>query len=248
MISNYQHRVLVVDDEALIGKAIGQLLEIEKIESVYVNSGESALERLKTAGQPFSLIISDQRMPGMQGTQFLEHARRLNPETIRFLMTGHSEMETIINAVNKGAVQRYISKPWKNDAMVQAIQYGIEQYERFLEEKALITLAKKQNAKLYELNCELMETAKTHTKELRVIDTEIESIETQLKELTPPSTLSPSMIMEELQKIIAPPGEKGQKILNNLFAQTLTNLYKNFSDLSLVNGFEMPPLDKRNSP
>ncbi|RLB93958.1 MAG: hypothetical protein DRH26_02490, partial [Deltaproteobacteria bacterium] len=109
-------------------------------------------------------------------------------------------------------------------------------------------LAKKQNAKLYELNCELMETAKTHTKELRVIDTEIESIETQLKELTPPSTLSPSMIMEELQKIIAPPGEKGQKILNNLFAQTLTALYKNFSDLSLVNGFEMPPLDKKKTP
>jgi DNA-binding NtrC family response regulator len=148
MISGYQHRVLVVDDEAPIGKAIGRLLEIEKLEYVYVNSGESALESLKKAAQPFSLIISDQRMPGMPGTQFLEHAKRLNPETIRFLITGHSDMQTIINAVNKGAVQRYIAKPWKNDEMVQAIQYGIGQYERFLEDKALITLAKKQNAKL----------------------------------------------------------------------------------------------------
>jgi response regulator RpfG family c-di-GMP phosphodiesterase len=248
MISGYQHRVLVVDDEALIGEAIGRLLEIEKLECVYVNSGESALESLKTDSQPFSLIISDQRMPGMPGTQFLEHAKRLNPETIRFLITGHSDMQTIINAVNKGAVQRYISKPWENDEMVQAIQYGIGQYERFLEDKALITLAKQQNAKLYESNCDLMETTTTHTKKLRVIDTEIEAIETQLKELTPHTTLTPSMIMEDLQAIVAPLGEKGQGILNDLFAQTITTLFNDFNDLALGNGFEMPPLGKRRLP
>lgn len=247
-MSGYQHRVLVVEDEALIGKAIGRLLEIEKLESVYVDSGESALESLKTADQPFSLIISDQRMPGMPGTQFLEHAKRINPETIRFLITGHSDMQTIINAVNKGAVQRYISKPWKDDEMLQAIQYGIRQYERFLEDKALITLAKKQNAKLYELNCDLMETATTHAKKLLVIDTEIEAIETQLKELTPHTNLTPSMIMEELQAIVAPLGEKGQGMLNDLFAQTITALFNEVNDLALVNGFEMPPLDKRRVP
>jgi DNA-binding NtrC family response regulator len=247
MISGYQHRVLVVDDEALLGKAIGRLLKREKLESVYVNSGESALEIIKTADQPFSLIISDQQMPGMPGTQFLEHAIRLNPDTIRFLISGHPFMQSIINAVNKGAVQRYILKPWKNDEMVQAIQYGIGQYERFLEDKALITLAKKQNAKLYELNCDLMETTKTHTKELLVIDTEIEAIETQLKELTPHTSLTPSRIMEELQAIVAPLGEKGQGILNDLFAQTITTLFNDFNDLALGNGFEMPH-DKRKVP
>ncbi len=248
MTSGYQHRVLVVDDDDLIGKSICRLLKIENLESVYSNSGESALESLKTAGQPFSLIISDQQMSGMQGTQFLEHAKRLNPETIRFLITGHSEIQTIINAVNKGAVQRYIAKPWDNKEMVQAIWYGIGQYERFLEDKALITLAKKQNAKLYELNCELMETTKAHTKELLVIDAEIEAIETQLKELNLHTTVSSPGTMEELQKIVAPFCEKGQEMLNELFVQAITGLFNDFNDLSLGNGFEMPSLDKRKAP
>jgi response regulator RpfG family c-di-GMP phosphodiesterase len=248
MISDYQHRVLVVDDQEQIGKTICRLLEMKNLESVYVDSGEAALAHLKTEGQPFSLIISDQRMPGMQGTQFLEHAKQLHPETVRFLITGHSDMQTIINAVNKGAVQRYISKPWANEEMIQAIQYGIGQYEQFLENKALITLAKKQNAKLYELNCELMETAKAQTKQLRVIDTEIAAIEQQLKELTLQATLSPSGVMEELQKMVTPRGEKGQTLLANLFAQTITALYKNYNDLSLGNGFEMPPPGERKTP
>jgi response regulator RpfG family c-di-GMP phosphodiesterase len=214
----------------------------------YADSGESALVYLKTANQPFSLIISDQRMPGMPGTQFLEHAKQINPETIRFLITGHSDMQTIINAVNKGAVQRYISKPWTKDEMIQAVAYGIDQYERFLEEKALITLAKKQNAKLYQLNCELMETAKTHTKELRVIDTEIQSIEAQLKELATQACLTPARVMEELQKRVTPHGEKSQTTLDNLFAQTITALYIKFRDLFLGYGFEMPPLGEKRIP
>jgi DNA-binding NtrC family response regulator len=248
MISDYQHRVLVVDDQKQIGKTIGRLLEMEKLESVYVDSGEAALALLKAEGQPFSLIISDQRMRGMQGTQFLEQAKQLHPETIRFLITEHSDMQTIINAVNKGAVQWYMSKPWADDEMIQAIQYGIGQYEQFLENNALITLAKKQNAKLYELNCELMETAKAHTKQLQVIDTEIEAIEKQLTQLTLQTTLSPPRVIEELQKIIPPPGEKGQTLLTHLFAQTITALYKSYNDLSLGNGFEMPPLGERKTP
>ena len=238
MTSDYGHKVLVVDDEAQVGKAIGRILEKEKLEYVYADSGESALESLKKAGQHFSLIISDQRMPGIQGTQFLEHAKKLHPKTIRFLITGYSEMQTIINAVNRGSVQRYISKPWNNDELVKAIRSGIGQYERFLENKNLIALAKKQNTRLYELNCELMETAKAHGKEIETINTEILSIETQLKGSASP--LSPALIMEELQAVLDPLGEKGQEMLNDLFSQTINALFNEFNDLSLRNGFEMP--------
>ncbi len=239
MKAGHRHKVLVVDDEAPIGKAVCRILEMEKLESVYANSGESALESIKTADQPFSLIISDQRMPGMQGTQFLEHAKKLNPETIRFLLTGYSETKIIINAVNKGSVQGYLSKPLDNDEIIQAIRSGIEQYERFLESKNLISLAKKQNSKLYELNCELMETAKSHSKELKAIDTEIETIETQLKNLTSHQALNPTLIMNQLQEILDPLGEKGQGMLNELFSQAINALFNDFNDLSLRNGFEL---------
>jgi len=240
MRSDHQHKVLIVDDDPMVGKAICRILAMKKLESVYADSGESALEILKTAEQPFSLIISDQRMPGMQGTQFLEHAKKQNPETIRFLITEYSEMQTIIDAVNKGSIQRYISKPWDNDELARAIGSGIRQYELFLENKALISLAKKQNAKLYELNCELMETTKVNTKKLAAIDTEILSTETQLKELPSQTPLSPAEIILELQAILDPLGEKSQGMLNDLFSQTITALFNNFNDLSLKNGFEMP--------
>lgn len=239
MTSPYPHKVLVVDDEPQVGKALRRLLEMEKLESVYADSGESALETLKSAIQPFSLIISDQKMPGMEGTKFLEHAKTLHPETIRFLITGYSQMETIINAVNKGSVQRYISKPWDNDELLVAIRSGIEQYERFLENKALITLAKKQNATLYELNCELMETAKTHDKERISIDAQIESIDAQLKGLTAHQAPGPAGIMAQLQATLAPLGKQGQKMLNDLYLKTITALYNDFNDLALGNGFEM---------
>ncbi len=240
MKANHRHKVLVVDDEAQVGKAICGILEMEKLEFVYADSGESALESIKTAAQPFSLILSDQRMPGMQGTQFLEHAKRLNPETIRFLVTGYSEMQIIINAVNKGSVQGYLSKPWDDDEMIQAIRSGIGQYERFLDSKNLIGLAKKQNAKLYELNCELMETAKIHSKELKAIDTEIDAIETQLKNLASHQALDPSQIINQLQEILDLLGEKSQGMLNELFSQAINALFNDFNDLSLRNGFELP--------
>ncbi|MCP4721752.1 MAG: response regulator [Desulfobacteraceae bacterium] len=241
MTSDYGHKVLVVDDEAQVGKAIGRILEKEKLEYVYADSGESALESLKKTVQPFSLIISDQRMPGIQGTQFLEHAKKLHPETIRFLITGYSEIQTIINAVNRGSVQRYISKPWNNDELAKTIQSGIGQYERFLENKNLIALAKKQNARLYELNCELMETAKAHGKEIETINTEILSIETQLKGSdSHPPPVSPALIMKELQAVLDPLGKKGQGMLNDLFSQTINALFNEFNDLSQRNGFEMP--------
>jgi len=249
MTSAYPHKVLVVDDEPQVGKALRRLLEMEKLESVCADSGESALEILKSATQPFSLIISDQKMPGMEGTQFLEHSKTLHPETIRFLITGYSQMETIINAVNKGAVQRYISKPWNNDELLVAIRSGIEQYERFLENKALITLAKKQNATLYELNCELMETAKTHDKERIAIDAQIESIDAQLKGLTSHQAPDPAGIMDQLQATLAPLGKQGQKMLNDLCLKTITALFKDFNNLALGNGFEMTlPLKGKSTP
>ena len=93
-----------------------------------------------------------------------------------------------------------------------------------------------------------METVKTHTKELLVIDQQIESIKTQQKELTAHTTLTPDKIMEGLQEIVAPLGEKGQEMFNNLFAQTITALLNDFNDLSLGNGFEMPPLGKGRTP
>ena len=104
--------MLLVDDDAPTGKAIGRVLEREGLGYTFVDSAEEGIKVLENVEFPFSLILSDQRMPGMPGTEFLSRAKELAPDTIRYLITGYSEMDTIINAVNKGAVQHYISKPW----------------------------------------------------------------------------------------------------------------------------------------
>ncbi|MCP3941974.1 MAG: response regulator [Desulfobacteraceae bacterium] len=245
MIPDYQHKVLVVISDTHVSEVILNILEMENLKYTHTDNCKSALENLKTATQPFSLIISGQQMPDMQGTQLLEHAKKLSPATIRFLLTEDSNIQTIINAVNKGSVQWYVSKPWDNDKMIKTIGSGIGQYEQFLKKENLITLAKKQNAKLYELNCELMETAKAHDKNLIAIDSEIESIKAQLKELTSYAPLSPTQVMEQLQAILAPQDEKSQEVLNALFSQTINTLFINFNTLASKNEFEMPVPSKR---
>ena len=243
MDSDYQHKVLVVDDEEQIGKAIGRILKGKEIEHVFANSGESALEIIKKTKKPFSLIIADQRMPGMQGTEFLEHAKALIPDTIRFLMTGYSEMETIINAVNKGAIQRYISKPWEHDDLVKAINSGIKLYELFLENKKLLSLAKKQNAKLYELNCELMETTKSHNRAVHELDHDIEIIEKEIKDLSFQTPINPDTLFNEIENSVKNDDGIDCEKLETLFSDTIKELYDRFSEIAHRSGFEMPDIE-----
>ncbi len=244
MMSGYEHKVLVVGDEALIGTPLCPLLIMENLLPVCAPTGEAALERMKESVQPFSLIIADQPMPGMKGTQFFEHATSIHPDTICFLLTGYSEIQTLITSVNKGSVHRYIPKPWNTEKLIQTIRWGIERYERFLDNEKLFALAKKQNAKLYELNCELMEGAKHHTKSLMALDTEIQAMETQLKDLVSPGEKGlagfPDRIMDKVHTVIAPLGKEGQKGLNDLFSQTIHLLLKEFREVALRNRFEMP--------
>ncbi|MCG8634866.1 MAG: response regulator, partial [Desulfobacterales bacterium] len=238
-----EHRVLIIDDEAVIGRAIKRILAKMEILSDYAESGEAGLERLENTETQFSLIICDQRMPGMAGTQFLAKAKEMSPETIRFLVTGYSRMDTIIAAVNKGAVQHYIAKPWKHDEMVRAIRSGIAQYERHLENQQLFALAKRQNAKLYDLNCELMETTKHHESELEKLEDQINGITGQLNEKTAKPSETPSQVMNRIISFIRAGDADQHESLNALYKKTVTSLYGEFTDLALRNGFEMPEPD-----
>ncbi|MBI9077101.1 MAG: response regulator, partial [Desulfatibacillum sp.] len=95
----YEHTVMLVDDEPGITKAIQRILRREGLQILTSEDGPRALDMLKNRDSMISLIISDQRMPGMTGAQFLEKAREIVPDAIRFLLTGYSEMEAIIQAV-----------------------------------------------------------------------------------------------------------------------------------------------------
>jgi len=238
--SGYAHKVLIVDDEAHVGKALGRILERMGLNHTYVSSGEKGLEILENEAAQFSLILSDQRMPGLLGTDFLSRAREISPETIRYLITGYSEMETILNAVNKGAVQHYISKPWDYDTMQQDIEDGLAMFEKHLESEKLLNLAKKQNSKLYELNCELVETAKTHENQKKELDQEIENLSRDLDRIRDTTDPEPSQVIAGITDWIKARDENPEEHLTTLQNQVLTSMYDLFTDLALKNGIEMP--------
>ncbi len=96
----------------------------------------------------------------------MEKAKEITPDTIRFLITGYADMDAVTEALNKGAIHRYISKPWNTEALIEAVRNGLEQYAAILENHRLFTLAKEQNTVLYKLNVALKKDTDRHHKAL----------------------------------------------------------------------------------
>ncbi|TDM08132.1 MAG: hypothetical protein C4K60_01100 [Ideonella sp. MAG2] len=107
--------LLIVDDEASILSALKRLFRREGYLVLTASDGASGLELLKT--QPVDVIVSDQRMPEMLGVDFLRQARLLQPDTIRMTLSGFADLQSIIDAVNEGAIYRFLMKPWEDDRL-----------------------------------------------------------------------------------------------------------------------------------
>lgn len=99
-------------------------------------SGVEALEILQKS-ENISLILTDQRMPEMSGVEFLEQSLKIVPEAIRVLVTGYSDMKTVIDAINKGQVYHYIPKPWSYDEMKITIEKALHAHHLMVENKTL---------------------------------------------------------------------------------------------------------------
>ncbi len=168
------HRVLLVDDEPAITKSLNRLLRKEGYIIDMCNTGAEGLQILETATEPFSLIISDQRMPEMSGSQFLEQASKIAPDTIRFLLTGYSDLQAVVDAVNKGKINRYLTKPWNDEALLLHVRQAIDEVELRRENKRLTQLTKRQNKQLYELGLSLDKKVKERTQKLKESNIKLE--------------------------------------------------------------------------
>ncbi len=234
------HKVLIVDDDEGVGKSIARILKRLKIQFSYAPNAEKALEKIQNASTPFSIIISDQRMPGMKGSELLEHTKKISPDTIRFLITGYSDMDAVLEAINKGAIHRYISKPWDTIEFINAIKTGIKQYELVMENEQLLRLAKDQNAKLYELNCELRKKTEMHQKNIDELNREIEQLESQIKIQS--ENMRKDNTIEEIEALLKQNDMLDEKKINSLYIELLKDLFEQFQDIAARNGFEMPEI------
>ena len=114
------------------------------------NSAQEALELLENTEDEIPLIVTDQRMPEMTGVQFLEKVVEKYPETIRMILTGFSDVEAIIQAINQGGVYRYITKPWDKDELKITFDNALESFRLKKENKSLVLNLKEANEELEE--------------------------------------------------------------------------------------------------
>jgi response regulator RpfG family c-di-GMP phosphodiesterase len=157
--------LLFVDDEANILSALKRLFRPHGYRIFTAGGGAEGLEIM--ARESVDLVVSDMRMPEMNGAQFLEQVRLNWPETVRILLTGYAEIGATIDAINKGQIYRYISKPWEDNDIVIAVQHALERKLLQREKQRLELLTKKQNEELRELNESLEDKVKARTEEVR---------------------------------------------------------------------------------
>ncbi len=158
-------RVFCVDDEQNILKSLKRLLLSHNIEVVTESDARVAVERLKN--EKFEVIISDMRMPEINGAEVLEQAALHQPDSFRILMTGYADIASTIAAVNLGKIQRYIAKPWDNDALVAAIREGL-QFAMLLQHNQLLQQQVEQNnQQLSQLNQQLEAQVERRTIQLK---------------------------------------------------------------------------------
>ncbi|HEX8988096.1 MAG TPA: EAL domain-containing protein [Rhodocyclaceae bacterium] len=122
-----ERTLLVVDDEENLLHAIHRLLRGEGYRVLMAESGQRALDLLAT--NHVDVILSDQRMPGMTGTELLQKVRAMYPDVVRIILSGYSEASTITEAINKGEIYKYVTKPWDNSELVALLRKAFVRHE-----------------------------------------------------------------------------------------------------------------------
>lgn len=158
-------RILFVDDEPSILSSLKRLLSDEPFEILTAESGKAGLQLLNS-DRSVAVIVSDQRMPEMNGAEFLEKTRAIVPDAIRIVLTGYADVNTAVDAINKGGAYRYISKPWNDDELIAIIREAASRFALVQENKRLTEIVHRQNAELKQWSTQLEYDVQRQTIEL----------------------------------------------------------------------------------
>jgi signal transduction histidine kinase len=182
-----KHTVLCVDDEIDNVDALERLFR-KQYTVLKATSGKEALVLLDQHPEPVSVIITDQRMPEMTGVEFLQRTIESHPETVRILLTGYTDLESVITAVNQGQIFRYLTKPWDSVDLTNTVNQAVERFTLSQE-------LKKKNAELSKALDELKSLDKAKSNFMILINHELKTPLTSV--LSFASLLSESALGEE---------------------------------------------------
>lgn len=156
--------LLAVDDEPNILAALRRLFRATGWRVLTAGHAEEALALLAT--EPIDAVLSDMRMPGMDGVQFLERVSQGWPRTARLLLTGQADLGSTIAAINRGGLHRYITKPWNDDELLLTLRQVAQNQQLEADKLALERLTQQQNNELKTLNSSLEVRVALRTEEL----------------------------------------------------------------------------------
>ena len=142
------YKIMIVDDEP----ANLRLLERLFRQDYHVLTAESGADALSLLEQhDVALIITDQRMPGMSGIELLKRTTSLRPHMVRIILTGYTDVESLVEAINDGQVYRYVTKPWSNDDLRLTVGRALEHYETNKARHELEMMNQRLSARLQQI-------------------------------------------------------------------------------------------------
>jgi response regulator RpfG family c-di-GMP phosphodiesterase len=183
-MSTHQHTVLCVDDEQSIINSIKRLVRKENYRLITANSGQEGLNLL--AENDVQIVISDQRMPEMSGTEFLKQVKASYPHVLRIILSGYTEVDSITEAINEGSVYKFFLKPWNDHNLKLEIRQALEQYDLIQANKHLHEKVIAKNNELKSINENLEAAVKERTLTLEVQNQALQLSQAVLEELSLP--------------------------------------------------------------
>ena len=179
-----EHTILCVDDEKNILNSLKRLLRKESYKVLTASGGSDGLKLLKE--NEVHLVLSDQRMPEMNGTDFMAMVKKGYPDIIRIILTGYTDVDSITESINKGNVYKFFLKPWDDQNLKLEIRQALEQYNLIQANKKLHEKVIKQNEELQRINENLEDMVKERTKDLEVQNKALELSRHILEDLPVP--------------------------------------------------------------
>ena len=171
--------ILVIDDEPAILCAINRCLRRDEYEVHLAGSGEEALRVL--AETEVAVIICDQRMPGMSGTQVLSESLKIRPDTFRIMLTGFTDLEAAQKSINEGHVNLFLLKPWDDEHLRRVVAEGVRSYRLIVDNCRVHELIQEQNAELEAWNRTLEEKVRKRTAAIRFQNEKLVELQKQLE-------------------------------------------------------------------
>jgi response regulator RpfG family c-di-GMP phosphodiesterase len=193
--------ILFVDDEENVLRSLFRLFIDEECAVFTAPSGGDGLEIL--ARHEIAVVVSDQDMPEMRGTEFLALVKERSPDTIRMILTGQAELSAAVDAINRGGAYQYVTKPWDNDSLLMSLRGAIERYQLVKENKYLTELTLRQKDELQKWSAELEMHVQQQTVDLQRKNKELARLNEKVTRNLRSFTVTVSNLIELRDKTVA---------------------------------------------